>query len=87
MVRTDWSRHWGSDAYFEHPYLVREAAEGIVATGIKTIGIDTLSPDVTHVGPGAESDSASHRVILGAGGIAENLTSLQGSKTATGSSM
>lgn len=78
LPRADWSRHWGSDAYFEHPYLVREAAEGIIATGIRTIGIDTPSPDVTHVDPGAESDFAAHQIILGAGGIiAENLTNLQ----------
>lgn len=78
LIRTDWSRHWGTDTYFEHPYLDREAAEGIVATGVRTIGIDTLSPDETHVEPGAESDFATHQVILGAGGIiAENLTNLQ----------
>ena len=78
LIRTDWSKHWGSDMYFEHPYLAREAAEGIVAIGVRTFGTDTLSPDETYVDPEVESDFAAHQVILGAGGvIAENLTNLQ----------
>ncbi|KAH9833522.1 putative cyclase [Rhodofomes roseus] len=77
LIRTGWSRHWGTDAYFAHPFLDREAAERIVATGVRTIGIDTLSPDATHANPHAEADFAVHQVILGAGGIiAENLTNL-----------
>ncbi|KAH9915872.1 putative cyclase [Fomitopsis serialis] len=77
LVRTDWSRHWGTDTFFEHPYLDREAAERVITTGVRTIGIDTLSPDPTHLDPHAEADFAVHQVILGAGGIiAENLSNL-----------
>ncbi|KAH9927837.1 putative cyclase [Fomitopsis serialis] len=77
LVRTDWSRYWGTDEYFEHPYLDREAAERVIATGVRTIGIGTLSPDATHLDPHAEADFAVHQVILGAGGIiAENLSNL-----------
>lgn len=49
LLRTDWSRHWGTNSYFSHPFLDKHAAQGIIDTGIRFIGIDTLSPDETHV--------------------------------------
>ncbi|KAI0937750.1 hypothetical protein AcW1_003827 [Taiwanofungus camphoratus] len=73
LIRTGWSRFWGSQTYLDHPYLDREVAEKIIDAGVKTIGIDTLSPDATS----EHGDFAVHKVILGAGGaIAENLTDL-----------
>src|SRR5512143_326017 len=28
LIRTDWSRHWGTDQYFEgHPFLTKDAAD------------------------------------------------------------
>ncbi|KAJ7047826.1 putative cyclase [Mycena alexandri] len=75
LLHTGWSRYWCTDKYLDHPFLERKAAEQIIATGLKVVGIDTLSPDETRL-DGSGSFGA-HEVILGAGGvIAENLTNL-----------
>ncbi|MFF4835014.1 cyclase family protein [Streptomyces sp. NPDC001315] len=72
LVATGWSRHWGTDDYLAHPYLTREAAELLVAAGVRTVGIDALSVDPT---PG--DDFPAHQVLCGAHAvIAENLTGL-----------
>ncbi|KAJ7099380.1 putative cyclase [Mycena belliarum] len=76
LLHTGWARYWGTATYLDHPFLAREAAEQIVASGVRIVGIDALSPDETR-GDGTGSFGA-HEVILGAGGvIAENLTNLQ----------
>jgi kynurenine formamidase len=76
-VHTGWSRHWRSPAYLDHPYLGQDAAEGIVAAGVRTVAIDAMSVDETPP-PGAEPGSyAAHHILLGAGcAIVENLTNL-----------
>ncbi|AEM84780.1 cyclase family protein [Streptomyces violaceusniger] len=72
LVATGWSRHWGGDDYLAHPYLTREAAELLVAAGIRTVGIDALSVD-----PTPADDFPAHRILCGAHAvIAENLTGL-----------
>lgn len=72
LVATGWSRHWGTDAYPAHPYLTPEAAELLVAAGIRTVGIDALSVDTTPA-----DDFPAHRILCGAHAvIAENLTGL-----------
>ncbi|GAA2431616.1 cyclase family protein [Streptomyces macrosporus] len=72
LVATGWSRHWGTDAYLDHPYLTREAAEFLVAAGVRTVGVDALSVDPTPC-----DDFPAHRVLCGAHAvIAENLAGL-----------
>ncbi|MEU1949165.1 cyclase family protein [Stenotrophomonas sp. NPDC087984] len=72
LVATGWSRHWGGEDYLAHPYLTREAAELLVAAGIRTVGIDALSVD-----PTPADDFPAHRILCGAHAvIAENLTGL-----------
>ncbi|QKV90638.1 cyclase family protein [Streptomyces sp. NA02950] len=72
LIATGWSRHWGTDDYLTHPYLTREAAELLVAAGVRTVGIDALSVDATPA-----DDFPAHRVLCGAHAvIAENLTGL-----------
>ncbi|MET7902320.1 cyclase family protein [Streptomyces sp. NPDC005355] len=72
LVATGWSLHWGTDDYLTHPYLTREAAELLVAAGVRTVGIDALSVD-----PTPADDFPAHRVLCGAHAvIAENLTGL-----------
>jgi kynurenine formamidase len=77
LIATGWSERWGSEDYLGHPYVAPETAEAVVASGVRTVGIDALSVDPT-VPPGADEFSlASHRVLCGAGAvIAENLTGL-----------
>jgi kynurenine formamidase len=78
VVHTGWSQHWRSPAYLDHPFLGRDAAEGIVAAGIRTVAIDAMSVDET-APPGGEPGSfAAHDVLLAAGSaIVENLTNLE----------
>ena len=46
LVRTDWSRNWGTPAYFEsHPYLTAAAADRLVAARPALVGIDSLNID------------------------------------------
>ncbi|GAA1691325.1 cyclase family protein [Streptomyces yatensis] len=72
LVATGWSRHWGGEDYLAHPYLTPEAAELLVAAGIRTVGIDALSVD-----PTPADDFPAHRILCGAHAvIAENLTGL-----------
>lgn len=62
LVRTDWSRHWRTDRYFEgHPYLTEAAGLRLKARGARFVGIDSLNIDST--GTGARPV---HSILLGA---------------------
>ena len=73
LVRTGWSRHYATEAYFEgHPFVSRGAAELLVARGAKLVGIDSLNIDDTKDG-----SRPAHTLLLGAEiPIAEHLTNL-----------
>ena len=61
LVRTDWSRHWRTDAYFTgHPFLTQEAAEHLVGAGARLVGIDSLNIDGTDTG-----ERPVHTTLLG----------------------
>jgi kynurenine formamidase len=78
LLHTGWSRFWGSDQYFEHPYLDAAAAGRLVDLGIRAVGIDALSIDETILAGDHPTGFAAHHVLLGAGGvIVENLTNLE----------
>ena len=80
LLRTGWSKYWGTPKYFNHPYVSCEAARRIVAAGVRLVGVDALSPDETILD---EAEAATftypfHKIVLGAGVvIAENLTNLE----------
>jgi len=75
-LHTAWSdRHFGTDRYFDHPYLDVDACARILDRGVRTLAVDTLNPDQTIVE--GEAGFPVHRLWLEAGGvIAENLTNL-----------
>jgi kynurenine formamidase len=77
VLHTGWSEHFGTSRYLEHPWLTAAAARRIVASGVRSVAIDALSPDPTPAG-GEESGSLpAHQILLGAGGvIMENLTNV-----------
>jgi kynurenine formamidase len=77
VLRTAWSeRHYGTERYFEHPFLSAVACERILELGVRTLAIDALSPDETILGDQGPAFDV-HRLFLGAGGvIAENLVNL-----------
>lgn len=77
LVRTGWDRHYGTEDYFHHPYLSGEAARMLVERGVRTLGLDTLSPDETPYAGHEADDWSAHLAILGAGGtVIENLRGL-----------
>lgn len=79
LLKTGWSKYWGTEEYIEHPYLSGEAAQQIIDIGIRVIGVDTFSPDETfrESEPVPEPSFVVHKIVLGAGAIiAENLTNL-----------
>ncbi|MBL1078695.1 cyclase family protein [Nocardia sp. 2] len=72
LIATGWSQHWGTPDYLAHPAPTPEAAEYLIASGVRTVGIDALSVD-----PTPAEDIAVHRILCGAHAvIAENLTAL-----------
>ncbi|HWV34208.1 MAG TPA: cyclase family protein [Thermomicrobiales bacterium] len=74
LVHTGWSRHWRTDAYFEHyPYLTADAARHLVDSGVALVGIDSYNVD-------ADDDLSRpvHTQVLGAGiPIIEHMTNLE----------
>lgn len=73
LVRTGWSRHYATEAYFErHPFLTRAAAALLVERGARLVGIDSLNIDDT-----ADLARPVHTLLLGAEiPIVEHLTNL-----------
>jgi arylformamidase len=73
LVRTDFSHHWGSDAYFvANPFLTDDACKLLVAAGVAFVGIDSLNIDDI-----ADLARPAHTTLLGAGiPICEHMTNL-----------
>ena len=73
IVRTGWSRLWGTPAYFEgHPYLTRAAAERLERARPALVGIDSLNIDDAEDG-----ERPAHTLLLQAEiPIVEHLTNL-----------
>lgn len=74
LLRTGWSRFWGSPEYFRgFPALTIEAASWLASLGLSAVGVDAISVD-----PVESTDLPVHRVLLGAGVLLiENLTNLE----------
>ena len=53
VVRTGWDAHWGTDRYFDHPYLTERAAARCAERGWH-LALDTLSPDPSPSASGAK---------------------------------
>lgn len=62
LVRTDWSRHWRTDTYFEgHPHLTEDAALFLKKNGAKLVGIDSYNIDDVQ-----DKRRPAHSILLGA---------------------
>jgi len=77
LLHTGWSTHYGTDRYFDNPFLDAGACARLIGLGIRTFGIDAINidetPDGTHPGEGFPV----HHLIADVGGvISENLTNL-----------
>lgn len=73
LVRTDWSRHFATDQYFEgHPFLTEAAVTHLRDADAALVGIDSFNIDDV-----ADLRRPAHSILLGAGiPIAEHLTNL-----------
>jgi len=61
LIHTDWSRHWGTDRYFEgHPFLTKEGAQFLTESGALFVGIDTYNIDDT-----TDGTRPAHTILLG----------------------
>jgi kynurenine formamidase len=73
LLRTGWEDKWSSDDYQRNPGLSKEAAEYIVRSKVKAVGIDAPSID-----PGDSKDFPAHVTLLKEGiVIYENLKNLE----------
>jgi kynurenine formamidase len=74
LVRTDWSKHFGTPTYNTgHPHLTADAAEYLVGAGVAFVGIDSLNIDDTSGG-----ERPVHTTLLGAGiPIGEHFTNIR----------
>lgn len=62
LVRTGWSRHWDTPAYFRgHPFLTGDAADWLRGQGPALVGIDSLNIDDT-----SDGERPVHSTLLGA---------------------
>jgi arylformamidase len=74
LVRTDFSNHWGTDAYFkDNPFLTGEACDLLVAEGAVLVGIDSLNIDDT----GDAARPAHTKLLLAGIPICEHMTRLK----------
>jgi arylformamidase len=73
LVRTDFSKNWGTPEYFgANPFLTREACELLVRQGALFVGIDSLNIDDT-----SDPSRPAHTTLLGAGiPVCEHMTNL-----------
>jgi kynurenine formamidase len=69
LLHTGWSAHYGTPAYFEHPFLGPEACRRLLDLGVRTFCADLLNldetPDEQHPGDGYPV----HHLIADAGGV------------------
>jgi kynurenine formamidase len=78
LICTGWSEHYGTDAYFDHPFLDADACRRMLGLGVRTFCVDAINidetPDGTHPGVGYPV----HHLIAAAGGvIGENFRNLE----------
>jgi len=74
LFRTDFSKHWGTPAYFtDNPFLTADASARLVAKQPAFVGIDSLNIDDT-----SDPSRPAHTRLLGAGiPICEHMTNLK----------
>ena len=83
LVRTDWSEHFGTANYLEHPYPTLESLEFLLGKGIRTIALDFLSLDMTPANS-ADAKLNNHYLWSKAGGvIGENFMNFRSLTSAT----
>ncbi len=57
VFHTGWSRHYGTDAYYTHPFLDPAACALLLDRGVRTFCLDAPSIDETPDGEHADADT------------------------------
>ncbi|MFC4065815.1 cyclase family protein [Actinoplanes subglobosus] len=74
LICTGWSRFYGTDAYFDHPFLDADACRRMLDLGVRTFCVDAINIDETP----SEIGYPVHHLIAQAGGvIGENFRNLE----------
>lgn len=78
LIHTGWSKYFGTEQYFEHPYLSVEACQKLLESGVLVFGIDAINIDETpnHEHPG-DGFPVHHLIAKRGGIISENLTNFE----------
>jgi arylformamidase len=73
LFHTGWSKHWGTERYFEpHPFLTPDCCDALVTGGAVFVGIDSLNVDDVD-----DLSRPAHTILLGAGvPVCEHMTNL-----------
>lgn len=78
VLHTGWSRHRGTPQYFDHPFLLPDAAQFLLDAGLRMLALDTPNPDPTDLGGSGPARLPVHGLVADADGIVvENLTALE----------
>lgn len=65
VIRTDWSRFWGTPQYYEGwPSLTRAATRYVIEQGVQLLGLDFPSPDLPYFGGDCSVDSPNHKLLF-----------------------
>ena len=76
-IHTGWEAHWGSDSWDRHPSLSQNAADWLVARGVRLLAVDMVTPDMAFDQRPPDFDFAVHCTLLGHGVlIAEQVANL-----------
>lgn len=73
-----WSKYFGTDEYYNHPYLAEDAAQALVALEVGCVGVDTITPDIPIPLRKPGYKGPAHLTLLGNNVlIIENVTGLE----------
>ena len=76
-LHTGWSdEHYGTDRYFDHPFLEGAACAQMLERGVRTFAIDCINLDETILDDREPNFTCHHQIAEVGGIIAENLTNL-----------
>jgi kynurenine formamidase len=72
LIHFGWDRYWGSEDYYRHPFVSRDALDCLLRAGIGLFGVDALNADDR-----LDLERPAHTLFLRSGiHIVENLTGL-----------
>ncbi|MEU4689040.1 cyclase family protein [Actinoplanes sp. NPDC023714] len=74
LICTGWSAFYGTDEYFDHPYLDADACRRMLGLGVRTFCIDAINIDET---PSPIGYPVHHLIAAAGGVIGENFRDLE----------